>query len=193
MFGAKATPAVHQACPSPPLGLTASGPAISSAIAEFPSTAPIPVLPPDQPRQPPVALCQTSRVTLDRSELQFARHLFLQYHAEYGPFTVDACCDDLGANAHIASKYFCPSRSFLLSDVAGETVWLHPPCSKGLEFIAHYLACKARQPSSTSAVLVLPDLPNSPWAKLVAPMQLLHTYPASSKTLFTTESFLYKF
>jgi RNase H-like domain found in reverse transcriptase/Reverse transcriptase (RNA-dependent DNA polymerase)/Integrase zinc binding domain/Retroviral aspartyl protease/Chromo (CHRromatin Organisation MOdifier) domain/DNA N-6-adenine-methyltransferase (Dam) len=128
---------------------------------------------------------QAPKPVRDCTDWRFSRHLFLQLNAEYGPFTVDACCDDLGANAHVASKYFCPSRSFLLSDVAAETVWLNPPFSQGLDFLQHYLKCKAHSPARTSAVILLPDWPDAPWSSLVANMQLVHTYPARSKSLFT--------
>lgn len=120
----------------------------------------------------------------DSSDWQFDRRRFLRLHGEFGPFTVDAACDDEGLNAHVPTKFFCPSRSFLKSDVACETVWIHPPFSKAKDFVQHYLSCKARAPSRTSAVIVLPKWADAPWLPLVADMQLLHTFPARTE-LFT--------
>ena len=65
-------------------------------------------------------------------DLQFDRQLFIALNTEFGPFRVDACCDDLGANAHVAQLFFCPSCSFLQADVSAQTVWLHPPVSLSL-------------------------------------------------------------
>ena len=70
--------------------------------------------------------------------------------------------------------------------MAGETVWLFPPFSRGAEFLTHYLACKAKVPARTSAVIILPAWPTAPWASLVSSMQLVRTYPAGSTSPFTT-------
>ena len=114
-------------------------------------------------------------------DFPFDRQLFGALNTEFGPFTVDACCDDLGANAHVAQLFFCPSRSFLQADVSAQTVWLHPPVSRGYESVEHYLSCKAEAPTRTSAVIVLPDLPSAPWRSLVSNMRLVHRYPAGSR------------
>lgn len=57
-------------------------------------------------------------------------------------FTIDACCDDSGVNAHCAE--FCsPARSFLSSDVSGMHVWLNAPFARVGRFLKHYLRCKS--------------------------------------------------
>jgi len=57
-------------------------------------------------------------------------------------FTIDACCDDSGVNAHCAE--FCsPARSFLSSDVSGKHVWLNAPFARVGRFLKHYLRCKS--------------------------------------------------
>jgi len=121
-------------------------------------------------------------------DLLFDRQLFSALNTEFGPFTVDACCDNLGANAQVAQLFFCPSRSFLQADVSAQTVWLHPPVSLGYEFVEHYLSCKAEATTRTSAVIVLPDLPSAPWKSLVSNMRVVHRYPAGSRIYFPQDA-----
>ena len=124
----------------------------------------------------------------DHKDRTFDRQLFSALNAEFGPFTVDACCDDLGANAHVAQLFFCPSRSFLQADVSAETVWLHPPVNLGREFVVHYLTCKTKAPTRTSAVVILPDFPNAPWKNLVSAMRCVHRYPAGAQIFLSPDA-----
>ncbi len=70
-------------------------------------------------------------------------------------FTLDACSNDSGDNAHCTT--FCsPNNSFLSFDCSGHRVWLNPPFHVAKEFIQHYLQCKAKDPHRTSCCLVVP-------------------------------------
>ena len=124
----------------------------------------------------------------EHDDCMFDRQLFGALNTEFGPFTVDACCDDLGANAHVAQLFFCPTRSFLQADVSAQTVWLHPPVSRGYEFVEHYLSCKAEAPTRTSAVVILPDFPDAPWKNLVSTMRCVHRYPAGAQIFFPPDA-----
>lgn len=56
-------------------------------------------------------------------------------------FTFDAACNEKGTNARCA-HFASPSRSFLESDVAGETLWCHAPYEQLTAFADHYRTCK---------------------------------------------------
>ncbi len=115
------------------------------------------------------------------SDWQFDRQQFAQLNRDFGPFTCDAACDNSGANAQVAHNYYCPDRSFLDSSVAGEAVWLCPPWAKATDFIVHYLACKAKDPAHTSAVLVLPKWTKAAWWPLVQHMKVVQQFAAGSQ------------
>lgn len=101
----------------------------------------------------------------------------------YGPFTVDACADPEGKNA-LAKKFYHSQKSFLKANVEGENVWLNVPFRRAQRFLKHYLECKERAPTQTSAVIVLPKWEQKPWWQLTQGFRLLRTYPAGSR-LFT--------
>ena len=103
------------------------------------------------------------------------------------PFTLDACCNDNGNNAHCHN--FCsPSNSFLDRDVSGQQVWMNPPFKHITAFIKHYLRCKSKAPTTTSACIVLPAYPGAnspnkqqPWTPYLKHMVLLRQYSAGAK------------
>ena len=99
-----------------------------------------------------------------------------------GKFTVDGCADNQGYNAQ-CHRYYCPNNSFLTADVSGEQVWMNPPFERIEEFLAHYLSCKARNPSTTSGCIILPVW-GAAWNEAVRGMKLVHTYPVGSQIFF---------
>ena len=105
------------------------------------------------------------------------------FEAYYGPFSVDACADPEGHNAQ-AKKFYHSQNSFLKANVEGENVWLNAPYRRAGHFLKHYLECKERAPTQTSAVIVLPKWDNKPWWKLTQGFRVLRVYPAGSH-LFT--------
>lgn len=122
----------------------------------------------------------------DREDWMFHPREFAEYAAMYGPFTVDACSDPSGENAQ-AKKFYHSQNSFLKANVEGENVWLNAPFRRAGKFLSHYLECKERAPTQTSAIIVLPEWQHKPWWKFTEGLRLLRRYPAGS-TLFTAPS-----
>lgn len=125
------------------------------------------------------------RLPKSTNNWQFDREEFNKFNLLYGPFTLDACSDNLGHNAQVASRFYSPDNTFFKANISGETVWCHPPCDNAAAFIAHYMQCKADNPgTSTSGVFVLPAWSDAPWQPLIRHMQLVKTY-APGTMLFT--------
>lgn len=78
--------------------------------------------------------------------------------SKFGPFVVDACCDDLGINS-FCRRFWSPSNSCLKHDWAGERVFCNPPFSLLEEILRHAIKCKRRSPLGTSALFILPVWP----------------------------------
>lgn len=55
---------------------------------------------------------KTKKAKLDTSDWMFDRERFREIDLEYGPFTVDACSDNEGANSQ-CKKFYCPKESIL--------------------------------------------------------------------------------
>jgi hypothetical protein len=99
--------------------------------------------------------------------------------------TLEAFC-----NANFMSR--CPRAmkgdEFLTAEVQGNRIWLHPP--KGLErtAIEHYLTCKQKDPTKTSAYIIVPQSQtqnaNQSWTPLLKGMVLLKQYTKDDK-IFT--------
>ena len=102
-------------------------------------------------------------------------------HAEFevidqlvGPFTVDMCASS--NNAH-CPRYFTKATPFSAHDLSGETVWCNAPWRLIGSAIDHYLKCKMKAPTTTSAVFIVPQW-DTPWMKtLETSMQLIRSYP----------------
>ncbi|KAK3288767.1 hypothetical protein CYMTET_3769 [Cymbomonas tetramitiformis] len=85
-----------------------------------------------------------------------------------GPFAVDACRDEVGAN----SRCFRCSKedSCLLRQWRGLNVYCNPPFSLLFEILTHFLKEKRAAPNTTSAVFNLPFWPTERfWLELVVP------------------------
>ena len=95
--------------------------------------------------------------------------------------SLDACCKIDGSDAFCA-KFHSAEKSFLTSDAAGEHSWIDPPHANIAEFIAHYKLCKAQQPSTTSACILVPRCAVSQLAArgLLEGFQCLYTFPKGS-------------
>jgi hypothetical protein len=121
-----------------------------------------------------------------------------KYALEFGPFTMDtsACCREGGLTVGQHGSTGCVGSqqpggathvsrtSFLRANACGANVWLNVPLRRAGIFLQHYMDCKSRAPTSTSAVLVLPKCPHKPWWALTQGMKVLHEYPAGS-AIFT--------
>jgi hypothetical protein len=98
-------------------------------------------------------------------------------------FTLDACCNSDGSNAHVPACFKSPEDSFLDYDCSGHSVWLNPPFADITPFLRHYSECKAKSPHNTSAVIVLPRWKGS-HSQYLRGMQVIKEYPKGS-CLFT--------
>ena len=107
------------------------------------------------------------------------RPLFLELESKWGPFDIDACCDNQGHNAQVPD-FCCPDRSFLTYNCEGKRVYMNPPFSSIEPFLDHYFLCKKKNPK-TSGLFVLPEWTTATWfSKMSKTCQLVHTFPVGS-------------
>ena len=93
-------------------------------------------------------------------------------------FTLDACSDKDGTNA--LTKLYCShDNDFLTYDCSGHHVWINPPFKNAFMRAAlrHYLMCKRKAPTSTSACIMLPVWAIPSLSSLLQGMQLIHCFP----------------
>eukprot|EP00854_Cymbomonas_tetramitiformis_P034429 gene34429-biopygen29549 len=87
----------------------------------------------------------------------------------FGPFAVDACCDEMGANSRCFS-WWSMVDSCLSKQWRGLNVYCNPPFSLLLEILTHFLSEKRVAPRTTSALFVLPFWPTERfWLEIVVP------------------------
>ena len=105
----------------------------------------------------------------DDDDWQFAPLEVLSLDNEFGPFEIDACCDDSEANAHFF-ECWTKSLNCLRQDWDALNVYCNPPFSDILRILLRFLHCKCRTPRGTSAVFVLPFWDTEPFWWLVQAM-----------------------
>jgi hypothetical protein len=136
-----------------------------------------------------VATVRTSAYKADYSrydpeDFMLAEEIYDVLHREYGPFDIEGAADAAGGNAHLSNYCYKHGRSFLDEDVSGLRVYMNPPFRQAERFIDHYLDCKMRSPSTTSAILILPYDPKADWWPKVAKMKEVRHWDAGTQ-LFT--------
>ena len=112
--------------------------------------------------------------------------MFNELNRRYGPYTVDACCDINGHNAHVSTRFYTKDRSFLNTtpqDFDKDIIWMNPPYDDPAPFLEHYLKLKADNPS-IGLTVVLPRWKGRPWRALLDRFKLIKQFP-SRKQLFT--------
>jgi len=78
-----------------------------------------------------------------------------------------------------------PSVSFENTDCCGQHTWLDPPPNRIESALAHYVACKKKDPMNTSACILVPRYEGgSHWRRHLQGMRLLHEYPAGTPLKF---------
>ena len=88
---------------------------------------------------------------------------------QFGPFAVDACCDEVGANSR-SFRWWSKEDSCLGKQWRGLNVYCNPPFSLLWEILVHFLNEKRVAPGTTSAVFVLPFWPTERfWVEIVLP------------------------
>jgi hypothetical protein len=117
-------------------------------------------------------------------DFMLERHIFNELESVWGPFDVDACCDEGGLNAQIPS-YWSVAQDCLLQDWSSKNVYCHPPFSKIQRVVEHCLRCFASSPFTTGTVLVLPWWPTAPWFNtIIENFEIIKQYPPGLE-LFT--------
>lgn len=97
--------------------------------------------------------------------------------------TYDACAS---STSQALAKQFCSSvESFLRQDCQGQHVWLDPPAGREHDLLQHYLACKSRNPATTSAIVVVKK--DQQLKALLQGMTLLKTFSRGTR-LYTAIS-----
>ena len=116
------------------------------------------------------------------------RRLWLEVQEATGrAFTLDACADDEGNNAHCEN--FCsPSKSFLVTELTGQHIWLNAPFLGLSQFIDRYLQQKAKHPDISACILVPCRACDHPVHDKLKHMRTVAEYPAGS-VLFSAPTF----
>lgn len=124
---------------------------------------------------------------LNADGLRFNESIFAQIQARCGKnFTLDACADSDGNN-RLVENWCSPAQPFTKANCEGYHVWLAPPVLRLQSYISHYLKCKNRRPSSTSACILVPKWPRGKHAPLLKGMKLLQEYPAGTELYTATD------
>ena len=86
---------------------------------------------------------------------------FHQLNAAYGPCTIDGFVADDGHNA-LLERYWTESRSFVENHDGRELVWVFPPTDIILPLL-QFLDDKRREQEKLNVLVLLPELPSTPW------------------------------
>ena len=118
----------------------------------------------------------------DKSGCRFDAAVFAKMVSMSGrAIALDACAPS-GAHA-LADNWCSATHSFLQQDCSGQHVWLDPPTDQAVQYLQHYIACKEKQPATTSALLVLPKEKQlqAKIAPLLHGMRLLKTFSRGTR------------
>ncbi len=117
----------------------------------------------------------------DKSDWVINREVFNYYNQLYGPFTLDACADNDGRNAH-CKKFCSPNKSIFETNVAGENSWFNPPWDQ-IEATAlpqvqeestRHDVCSVHTPRCAQRTLVGAALPDEDHRKISGEVAALH-------------------
>ena len=115
------------------------------------------------------------------------RNIFKTLEEQWGPFDVDACCDEEGSNSQLPA-FWSPAQDCLQQDWTHKSVYCNPPFSKLHDILEHSLACYKASPFTTSAIFVIPWWPTASWfTPAIEELQIVMTFPAGTQ-LFTAPS-----
>ena len=87
--------------------------------------------------------------------------------------SLEAYCNEHSANRCSGSMH---GDEFLETSVEGHRIWLHPPRGQERKAIEHYILCRNKAPTLTSAIIIVPVAGNGiamPWTPLLKGMVLL--------------------
>jgi len=100
-------------------------------------------------------------VVSDYDDWKLDESIFNELNDEWGPFQVDACVDELRANAQ-CDRSWNRADDATRQDWDGLCAYCNPPFSFILPILYRFLVCKLRHLMGTSAVFVLPMWLGSP-------------------------------
>jgi hypothetical protein len=130
---------------------------------------------------------ESVRVISDFDDWQLQTQEVVSLDVEYGPIEVDACCDEIGSNAHFA-EFWSSANDCRRHDWAGRTIYCNPPFSLMFSILLHFLKCKMSSPVGTSAIFVLPVWLSHDAVRMVLAMpewfEVVRRYEAGTR-LFT--------
>ncbi len=113
----------------------------------------------------------------DPNDYQFDPKRQRNFATDFGPFDADLCCDKTGTNS-FCKLYYSKDNPVQNHDISGLNVWCNGPFDETYaDILAHYQKCKAKKPSTTSGVFVVPVWPNVSWEKYLDNMKLVREYP----------------
>lgn len=136
------------------------------------------------PRPPDGIQLPSNDQAMDRSDWQILPRHFSNYNAAYGPYTLDACADNLGLNAMV-STYWTAKEDCCKMDWAGHNAWANPPLHLAGEVLQRFLTCKRSRPEDTAATFVLPVWKTASWWRLLEDnFRVVDYYPPNS-SVFT--------
>ena len=85
------------------------------------------------------------KVISDFDDWQLQTQEVVSLDVEFGPIEVDACCDEIGSNAHFV-EFWSSANDCRRHDWAGRTIYCNPPFSLMFSILLHFLKCKMSSP-----------------------------------------------
>ena len=126
-------------------------------------------------------------VISDFDDWQLRTQEVVSLDVEFGPIEVDACCDEIGSNAHFV-EFWSSTDDCRRHNWAGRTIYCNPPFSLMFSILLHFLKCKMSSPVGTSAMFVLPVWLSHDAVRMVLAMpewfEVVRRYEAGTR-LFT--------
>jgi hypothetical protein len=125
----------------------------------------------------------SNRGTAANQDRQLLPRIFTKLQSKTSRrFTLDGCADVEGNNA-LCERYCCAtkSKSFFVTPLAGEFVWINAPFNCLKRFIRRYMQQKSESPTDTSACILVPHRRRDYQAhQLMAHMQILQHFQAGT-------------
>jgi transposase InsO family protein len=120
----------------------------------------------------------------DPQDFMLEHDQFNSLQEEFGPFDIDLCADPSGFNAHLSDYGDKVIRPAQQEPLAGRRIYCNPPFRMIKDIISHYLREKAKDPTFTSGLFILPLDESADWWPLVEPMQMVRQWDPPAQ-LFT--------
>jgi hypothetical protein len=121
----------------------------------------------------------------DPSDFALLDQVRLPLFDSVGTPDIEYFTDQRGDNAFLQERCYKDGRSYFDDDyVSGRFGYANPPFREAMRALQHYFTCKARDPTNTRSVWILPYDPSAKWFPLTAGMKPLAKW-SSGTMLFT--------